>query len=74
MGIAAPTGTTDEQPVRTVAFMMAIMAVGKVMGIWRDSMQASYLGADTAEGIAFAQASLLPRALLRLIFSLCKWQ
>ena len=69
MDIAAPTGKADKQPVRTVAFMMAIMSIGKVMGILRDSMQASYLGAHTAEGIAFAQASLLPRALLDIMLA-----
>jgi len=69
MDTAAPERTTDVQPVRTVAFMMVIMVIGKIMGIWRDGMQASYLGADTAEGIAFAQASLFPRALVDIMLA-----
>jgi len=65
------TATTkaDKQPVKTVALMMILMTAGKVMGILRDSMQASRIGADTAEGIAFAQASLLPRALLDVMLA-----
>jgi len=69
MDTATPTSTADKQPVKTVAFMMILMIIGKVMGILRDSMQASRLGADTAEGIAFAQASLLPRALLDIMLA-----
>ena len=60
---------SGNQPARTVAFMITIGVVGKVMGLLRDSMQARYLGADTAEGIAFAQASQLPRAFLDVMFA-----
>jgi len=49
--------------------MMAITLVGKAMGLLRDSMQARYLGADTAESIAFAQASMLPRNFLDIMFA-----
>ena len=49
--------------------MMAITVVGKIMGLLRDSMQARYLGADTPESIAFAQASQLPRAFLDVMFA-----
>ena len=59
----------NNQPARTVAFMIAITIVGKILGLLRDSMQARYLGADTAEGIAFAQASQLPRAFLDVMFA-----
>ena len=48
---------------------MAITLIGKVMGILRDRMQGVYFGTYTAEGIAFAQASLLPRAFLDIMFA-----
>ena len=53
----------------TVSIMMAITIIGKIMGIWRDVMQAYHFGADTAESIAFAQASMLPRNFLDIMFA-----
>jgi len=57
------------RPARTVAVMMAITIIGKLMGVLRDRMQAVNFGADTAEGIAFTQASLLPRTFLDVMFA-----
>ena len=52
-----------------VAVFMAIVTIGKVMGILRDRQQAIHFGAHTAESIAFAQASVLPRTILEIMFS-----
>lgn len=54
---------------KTVGLMMAVMLVGKVMGILRDRMQGAYFGPNTAEGIAFLQASSLPKNLLDIMFA-----
>lgn len=54
---------------RTVIVMMAITLIGKAMGVLRDSMQAMQFGADTPESIAFAQASMLPRTFLDIMFA-----
>ena len=54
---------------KTVVVMMAIMLIGKAMGILRDRMQSTYFGAVTAESIAFTQASLLPRTFLDVMFA-----
>jgi len=54
---------------RTVAVMMSITVVGKLMGLLRDSMQAGYLGGDTTEATAFIHASFLPRLLLDVMFA-----
>ena len=53
----------------TVGLMMAITLTGKLMGILRDRMQAVYFGTYTAEGIAFMQASMLPRIFLDIAFA-----
>lgn len=58
-----------DKTARTVIIMMAITLIGKAMGIWRDRMQAISFGADTAESIAFAQASMLPRNFLDIMFA-----
>ena len=52
-----------------VAVFMAISAIGKVLGLLRDRQQAIHFGAHTAESIAFAQASVLPRTLFDIMFS-----
>jgi len=57
------------KPARTVAIMMSITIIGKIMGVLRDSMQANAFGADTVESIAFAQASMLPRNFLDIMFA-----
>ncbi|MCL1888639.1 MAG: murein biosynthesis integral membrane protein MurJ [Kiritimatiellaeota bacterium] len=49
--------------------MMAIMFLGKLLGIVRDRFQAMHFGADTAEAIAFVQASSLPRNFLDIMFA-----
>ena len=49
--------------------MMAITIMGKVLGILRDSFQGTTFGADTAYGMAFAQASALPRNFLDIMFA-----
>ena len=49
--------------------MMAIMLAGKLLGVLRDRLHGVMLGADTAEGIAFMQASLLPRTFLDIMFA-----
>lgn len=54
---------------RTVAVMMGIMLVGKGMGVVRDILQGRYLGAGTVEGIAFMQASTLPRHFFDILFA-----
>jgi len=59
----------DTRPARTVIVMMLIMVIGKGLGLLRDSMQAEYFGADTAEAIAFVQASALPRNFLDIMFA-----
>ena len=48
---------------------MAISAIGKIMGLLRDRQQAVHFGAHTAESIAFAQASVLPRTIFDVMFS-----
>ena len=48
---------------------MAIMLVGKVLGLLRDRMLGVQFGAYTPEGIAFMQASLLPRQFLDIMFA-----
>ena len=55
--------------ISTVGLMMAITLIGKLMGILRDSMQAMYFGTYSAEGIAFMQASILPRVFLDIAFA-----
>jgi len=55
--------------ISTVGLMMAITLTGKLMGILRDSMQAMYFGTYSAEGIAFMQASILPRVFLDITFA-----
>ena len=52
-----------------VAVFMAISAVGKIMGLLRDRQQAVHFGAHTAESIAFAQASVLPRTIFDIMFA-----
>ena len=54
---------------RTVAIMMAITIIGKLMGLLRDSMQAAHFGGDTAYAIAFAQAVFLPNTFLDIMFA-----
>ena len=48
---------------------MAISVIGKIMGLLRDRQQAIHFGAHTAESIAFAQASVLPRTIFDIMFS-----
>jgi len=60
---------SDIKPARTVAIMMAITIIGKILGVLRDSMQTNQFGGDTAEAIAFAQASFLPRTFLDIMFA-----
>ena len=60
---------SDVKPARTVAVMMAITIIGKIMGLWRDRMQSTQFGGNTAEGIAFAQASFLPNTFLDIMFA-----
>ena len=55
--------------ITTVGLMMAITLTGKLMGIMRDRMQATYFGTYTAEAIAFMQASMLPRIFLDIAFA-----
>ncbi|MCL1787576.1 MAG: murein biosynthesis integral membrane protein MurJ [Defluviitaleaceae bacterium] len=59
----------DIKPAKTVAIMMAITMVGKLLGVLRDSMQSAQFGGDTAEAIAFVQASVLPRNFLDVMFA-----
>ena len=59
----------EVKPVRTVAIMMAITIIGKIMGLLRDSMQAAQFGGDTPEAIAFAQAVFLPNTFLDIMFA-----
>ena len=59
----------SKNSARTVIIVMAITLVGKVMGILRDRMQAVYFGTYSVEGIAFTQASLLPRVFLDIMFA-----
>ena len=49
--------------------VMIITIIGKIMGLIRDRMQAITFGANTAESIAFAQASILPRSFLDIMLS-----
>ena len=59
----------NPKPAKIVAMMMAITIVGKLLGVLRDRMQSTQFGADTAEAIAFAQASALPRTFLDIMFA-----
>jgi len=54
---------------RTVALMMSITIIGKILGLLRDRMQAGYLGGGTAEATAFMHASFLPRIFLDIMFA-----
>jgi putative peptidoglycan lipid II flippase len=54
---------------KTLWLMMAIMFMGKLLGVVRDRMQGVYFGTDTSEGIAFMQASVLPRIFLDMLFA-----
>ena len=54
---------------RTVIMIMAITLIGKLMGILRDRMLGVYFGTYSPEGIAFIQASLLPRVFLDIMFA-----
>jgi putative peptidoglycan lipid II flippase len=53
----------------TVVVMMAITLLGKLMGIARESLRGARFGPDTAEGVAFLQASVLPRTFLDIMFA-----
>lgn len=55
--------------VKTIGLMMAITLAGKLLGVLRDRMQSISFGADTAEAIAFMQASSLPRNFLDIMFA-----
>jgi len=59
----------DARPARTVAMMMAIMVIGKAMGLMRESMQAMTFGGDTPYAVAFVQASSLPNSFLDIMFA-----
>jgi len=59
----------DIKPTRTVAVMMGITIIGKLLGLLRDRMQTTEFGAYSAEGIAFMQASALPRNFLDIMFA-----
>jgi len=59
----------DARPARTVFVMMSIMVIGKAMGLLRDRMQGVTFGANTPEGVAFMQASALPRTFLDIMFA-----
>jgi len=61
--------TSDIKPARTVAMMMAITIIGKLLGVLRERMQSTQFGGDTAEAIAFMQASVLPRTFLDVMFA-----
>ena len=60
---------THNKTARTVAMMMAITIIGKIMGVLRERMQAVHFGGNTAESIAFAHASILPRNFLDIMFA-----
>ena len=53
----------------TLVIMMAAAFTGKVMGLLRDRMMAVHFGTSSVEGIAFMQASVLPRQFLDIIFA-----
>ena len=59
----------DTRTGRIVAVMMVITVIGKAMGLLRDRLQAVQFGGDTVESIAFAQASVLPRSFLDIMFA-----
>ncbi|MCL2216843.1 MAG: murein biosynthesis integral membrane protein MurJ [Defluviitaleaceae bacterium] len=59
-----------EKPlVTTVGLMMIIALAGKVMGLMRDRLIGVHYGTYSIEGIAFTQASLLPRLFLDIMFA-----
>ena len=60
---------SDSKPARTVAMMMSVTVIGKIMGLLRDRFLGGQFGTDTAESIAFAQASILPRTFLDIMFA-----
>jgi len=57
------------KPVITVAVMMIITIAGKALALVRDRLQGTEFGADTIEGMAFLQASTLPRNFLDIMFA-----
>jgi len=61
--------TKEKSLFTTVGMMMMIALAGKVMGFLRDRMMAVHFGTDTIEGIAFMQASQLPRHFLDIMFA-----
>ena len=52
-----------------VSVITVIALIGKIMGILRDRMQGVYFGTYSVEGIAFTQASMLPRLFLDVMFA-----
>lgn len=60
---------SERKSASLVSSIMLITLIGKIMGLIRDRMQAITFGADTAESIAFAQASILPRNFLDIMLS-----
>ena len=60
---------TSHRYAARIAKIMAVTLIGKVMGILRDRMQGVYFGTYSPEGIAFTQASLLPRVFLDIMFA-----
>ena len=62
-------GLNKKPLIATVGLMTAITLIGKLMGVFRDRMQGVYFGTYSVEGIAFMQASFLPRVFLDILFA-----
>ncbi len=58
-----------KSPAMTVTVMMAITLAGKLLGIVRDNLFGARFGAETVEGVAFYQASGIPRNFLDIMFA-----
>ncbi|MCL1998417.1 MAG: murein biosynthesis integral membrane protein MurJ [Turicibacter sp.] len=55
--------------ISKIGIVIVIAAIGKIMGVLRDRMQAVHFGTYGAEALAFSQASLLPRLFLDIMFA-----
>ncbi len=54
---------------KSASIMMALMLIGKVLGVYRDRLNGGVYGTDSIEALAFSAASLIPRTLLDFIFA-----
>lgn len=54
---------------KSATLMMIIMLLGKILGLYRDMLNAQIFGTNSIEGTAFSYASMIPRNFLDIIFA-----